>query len=323
MNMHHQALNFIARRLLLALCLGAPVLPAHAANCPADTFEDFVEAYANQPQLRQAHTRLPLTLRQVALEKNEVIERRSTSMNPWPLLDNTPGPLEVVPRAPDTALLRDTDGKILRILAFTHQDCWTLTRLEDWSLGVLDDTSEAAPGAAAYQRGDRYKALAMQERSSSNVPLYEAALASYLQGAREGSPKAAYAAAGLSLSGEAPRLDNARIQSLLESAAPTLAEAGLTLANFYCDEGNYDEQRPCANPQSSLQALQSAARLGLPEALAELGGAYAAGTIVQRDLQRALTCYQQAQAEGTKGLEPSIERLKSQGITLDNTVHCL
>ncbi|AGI22643.1 hypothetical protein H681_03805 [Pseudomonas sp. ATCC 13867] len=323
MNMRRHTPNPMLARVLLALSLAAPALSVQAASCPSEDFEIFAQAYVTQPKVRQAHTRLPLWLRQVALEKGKLVEHESNSKSPWDLLNTALKSPEIVTRLPHAVLLRDHDGETLRILAFERKGCWFLDRLEDWSLGALGEKSDAPLGERAYQRGNRYKELALKESSSTTVALLEAALASYLQGAREGSAKAAYAAAGLSLSGEAPRLDNSRIQSLLESAAPTIPEAGLTLANFYCDQGDYDTQRPCANPQASLNALLGAARLGLPDALAELGGAYAAGTIAPQDPKRALSCYQQASARGGEGLEPSIQRLRNQGVTADNTVPCL
>ena len=322
MNMRRHIPSPALTQVLLVLSLIASALSAQAASCPSEDFETFAKAYVTRPEVRQAHTRLPLPLRQVVQDNGKLVEHESSNNSPWGLLDTALTSPEIVTRLPHSVLLRDHDGETLRVLAFERKGCWSLDRLEDWSLGAQDEKS-VSQEQRAYERGNRYKELALREGSSTKVALLEAALASYLQGAREGSAQAAYAAAGLSLSGEAPRLENPRIQSLLESASPTIPEAGLTLANFYCDQGDYDAQRPCANPQASLNALVGAARQGLPDALAELGGAYAAGTLAPQDLKRALSCYQQAGAKGVEGLEPSIQQLRNQGVTADNTVQCL
>ena len=314
--------------LAIALCAAALMNNAQAARCPAENFVDFVRAFEDQAEIRQAYVHEPLTMQHVVVQGDQANVRSTKVVDPAGelntlfALQKSKG-LKVDVERPDRVTMRDGNGESLIILLFEQKDCWKLTRIEDWSLGQQLPTTKASdPAAVALQRGAIYSRLAGKTPSDSLIALYASALDSYLYGADMGSAKAAYAAAGLSLSGQAPRLANERIQSLLESAAPTLAEAGLTLANYYCDQGNYDEQRPCANPQASLLALQGAARQGLPEALAELGGAYAAGVIVPQDLRRALTCYQQAQAKGTEGLEPSIERLKGLGVTTDNTIQC-
>lgn len=325
MNKQRRALNLSISRLLLGLCLGAPLPQALAASCPADTFEGFVQAYSSQPETRQAHTQLPLKLRTTVLYKSQVREEKSTSKAPWVMLDKalTLGSATLQTKRPDTAVISDPDGKVLRILGFSQQSCWTLIRLEDWSQGAMDDKVDKAPGASAYQRGERYKELAMQERSNSQVQLYEAALASYLEGAREGSAKAAYLAAGISLSGQAPQLSTLRIQDLLETAAKTIPEAGITLAYFYCDEGESGSDLPCAKPDKALQALKDIARLDLKTALVELGNAYATGDIAAQDASQALACYLEAQSKGATGLDSAIANLKAKGSTAQSSAHCL
>ncbi|MNZ79299.1 hypothetical protein D3C78_979000 [compost metagenome] len=219
--------------------------------------------------------------------------------------------------------MRDDNGESLIILLFEHEGCWKLSRIEDWSLGQQLPTTKASdPAAVALQRGAIYSRLAGETPSDSLIALYASALDSYLYGADMGSAKAAYAAAGLSLSGQAPRLANERIQGLLESAAKSEAEAGITLAYFYCDEGESGINRPCANPEKALQALRDIARLAPNAALMELGNAYASGDITTQDLSRALACYQEAQAKGTTGLDGVIADLKAKGATAHNSIRC-
>ncbi|MBA5983485.1 sel1 repeat family protein, partial [Pseudomonas sp. MD195_PC81_125] len=131
------------------------------------------------------------------------------------------------------------------------------------------------------------------------------------------------AAAGISLSGQAPRLENAKILQLLESAAKSVPEAGIALAEFYCDEGNYEEKRACVSPEKSLSALVTSAQLGSPDALIQLGGAYETGAIIPSDLVRAMACYQEADKKGNEAGARGVERLSTQGITANNSIHCL
>lgn len=310
-------------QVFLMLSLVAPTESAQAPSCPSENFETIAKAYVTRPKVHKFLTRLPLPVRLVVQDKGKLSVHESSSNNPRGLIDTALTSPVVVTQPLHSVLLHDHDGETLHILVFEHKGCWYLNRQEDWSLGAKGGELGTSMGERAYKRGNRYKALALREDSNKKVALFEAALTSYQQGAREGSAHAAYAAAVLSLSGEAPRLENPRIQSLLESAAPTIPEAGLALANFYCDQGDYDTQSPCANPLASLNALLVSARQGLPDALAELGGAYAAGNIVPQDLKRALSCYRQAGAKGVEGLEPSIQQLRNQGVTADDTVQCL
>ena len=232
--------------------------------------------------------------------------------------------LNVEVNFPDRLTLRDDKGESLIILLFEQENCWELEKIEDWSLGQhLPPGNTNDPAAVAVKRGNLYDRLAVETPSNSRVALYASALDSYLYGASLGSAKAAYLAAGISLSGQAPRLPNSLIQSLLETASRSEPEAGLTLASFYCDEGEPSDDHPCGNPEKSLKALQYSARLGSSAALVELGSAYAAGEITERDALRALACFQQAKAKGVHGLQPSIEALRTAGAEPSNTVDCL
>ena len=112
-------------------------------------------------------------------------------------------------------------------------------------------------------------------------------------------------------------------ENWLETAAKSEAEAGITLAYFYCDAGEPGTNRPCAAPEKALQALKDIARLAPNTALMELGNAYASGDIAAQDLSRALTCYLEAQAYGATGLDGVITDLKAKGATVQESVHCL
>ncbi|MDH1056826.1 sel1 repeat family protein [Aquipseudomonas alcaligenes] len=302
---------------------------AQAATCPADNFHDFATAFQNQPDIQIAHVGQPLILRRVEIESDRAVVRSEETLNPDHALQDVlalqKSPrLTVTVKSPDRIILRDKNGESLVILVFEQENCWTLDRIEDWSLAQqLPSTRIADPAAVAVERGNLYNNLAGNTPSNSRIELYVSALDSYLYGASLGSAEAAYAAAGISLSGRAPRLPNQQMQSLLEAAARTIPEAGITLAYFYCDEGHSGTDDPCANPEKALQALKDIAQLSPKTALVELGNAYASDDIVIPDTSRALACYLEAQSKGATGLESAIAELKSQGAAVHSSIHCL
>jgi len=301
---------------------------AHAAHCPAESFLDFVKEFEDQAEVRQAYVHKPLTMQDVLVQGDQAMVRSTKVADPTDKLETVFAlqknkGLKVDVERPDRVTMRDGNGEVLIILIFEQKDCWKLTRIEDWSLGQRLSTAKASdPAAVALKRGAIYSHLAGETPSDSLIALYASALDSYLYGAHMGSAKAAYAAAGLSLSGQAPRLANERIQQLLETAAKSEAEAGITLAYFYCDAGESGTNRPCANPEKALQALEDIARLDPNAALMELGNAYASGDVTTQDMSRALACYLEAQAKGATDLDGVIADLKAKGAAAQESVHC-
>ena len=314
--------------LIMTIGATGTMLSSSASACTFENFNDFTLAFQNQSGVRQQHIHKPLMSQQVQLQGSEPDTKTNEIDHPNAAVEQIfalqkRDELNVSSSAPDRMTLRDNKGKTLFILLFDAGNCWKLKKIENWSLGKEQALADAAESAhAATQRGDIYNRLANETPSDSSIALYASALDSYLYAAKLGSTKAAYLAAGISLSGQAPRLDNQQIQSLLETASQSYPDAGLTLANFYCDEGEYGESRPCANPEKSLEALRRSARLGSPVALIELGSTYASGSITERNPQRALACYEEAQRKGADGLQPSIDDLKTSGVETSNTVHC-
>lgn len=314
--------------LIMTIGVAGIILSSSASACTFENFNDFAQAFQSQSGVRQQHINKTLMTQQVLMlgsEANTItneIEQPGATVEEIFKLQKSAA-LSVASNAPDRMILRDNNGEKLFILLFDAENCWKLNRIENWSLGKEQASTGAAQLAhAATQRGDIYSRLANETPSDSSIALYASALDSYLYAAKLGSTKAAYLAAGISLSGQAPRLDNQQIQSLLETASQSDPDAGLTLANFYCDEGEYGESRPCANPEKSLEALRRSARLGSPVALIELGSTYASGSITERNPQRALACYEEAQRKGADGLQRSIDDLKASGVDTSNTVHC-
>lgn len=305
-----------------------------SARCPSDNFADFVKEFSAKPEVQQAFIASPVIEQTVIAtgSKPRAVQRQLKALSIQGLAMLSPdniaeSELSMQVQLPNQVFVRDHDGEVLKIFTFKHRDCWELARVEDWSLekvlSALDAKFNASPGVRALKRGALYNQLAIETESSASTQLYISALNSYLNGADQGSAEAAYAAAGISLSGQAPRLSNEKILDLLLSASKSVPDAGVTLAGFYCDEGNYEETRACVSPGKSLEALVMAARLGSGDALIQLGAAYETGAIVSADLPRAMACYQQAEKAGHDAAALSIERLNTQGIVANNTIHCL
>lgn len=322
----HRATSSLAA---LALCAAALMSNAQAAPCPASNFDDFFKTLQDRPEIRMNHTRKPLTLQWVEMQGDQPHVKNSAAADPARelqgvfALQKSKG-LKATVERPDRVIFRDENGESLVILIFEQKNCWTLNRIEDWSLGQqLYTTSAADPAAIAIKRGDLYIRIAGETPSNSLIALYASALDNYLYGASLGSAKAAYAAAGISLSGQAPQLPTPRMQNLLEIAAKAIPEAGITLAYFYCDEGESGSNLPCANPDKALQALKDIARLDLKTALVELGNAYATGHIAAPNTSQALACFLEAQSMGATGLDNTIENLKAKGSIAQSAAHCL
>lgn len=320
--------------LAFGACSGAFAAQSSTVQCPSDNFADFVKEFSAKPEVQQAFIASPVIEQTVAAtdSKPQVLERKSKVLDLQSLVMLAPdsiakSELSMQVQLPNQVIVRDHNGEVLKIFVFKHNDCWVLTRIEDWSLEAVLDAQypklKNSSGERALKRGALYNQLGIDTDSSSASQLYISALNSYLNGADQGSAEAAFAAAGISLSGQAPRLENGKILQLLESAAINVPEAGVALADFYCDEGNYEETRACVSPEKSLGALVSSARLGSPDALIQLGGAYEAGAIVSGDLPRAMACYQEADKKGNEAGARGVERLSTQGITANNSIHCL
>ncbi|MFC6692711.1 hypothetical protein ACFQD2_19330 [Pseudomonas lini] len=107
------------------------------------------------------------------------------------------------------------------------------------------------------------------------------------------------------------------------AASKSIPDAGVTLANFYCDEGEYDDKQVCINPQLSMAALESAASRGSVDALSQLGEVYEVGTVAPADLPRAMACYQEVQKKDPESGTRGVDHLAAQGVVADNSIQCL
>lgn len=316
--------------VLLVLGLSSDVF---AIQCPSDNFHGFVKEFLAKPEVQRAFTASPIHFLEVVAEGSQpkVVEREIEVLGGGELSAVSPevvemSSLEVKVQPPNKIFVRDRAGELLKILTFQKADCWSLSSLENWSLEtVLDsqvDASSLPPGERSLMRGKNYADLAMEAEFPASSQLYISALDSYMNGADKGSIEAGYQAVLLSLSGQAPRLDDARILELLLSAASTSGAANLALANFYCDEGRYDQVRPCADPQKSLNALEAGSKLGSMEALNQLGLSYERGTLGTKNINRALACFQAAAAQGFELSKENAARLIAKNVKTESS-NCL
>jgi hypothetical protein len=217
----------------------------------------------------------------------------------------------------DDIVVTDGEGKTLLVYKFTNKNCWQLSSVEDWTLDPMLQSTNKVPDSlkamSGLPRGDLYNDLAVHEESNSRVYLFEVALESYLDGAKTGSDESAYKAVALSLSGEAPRLSNGDIFYLLNQSSKTSKEGALALADFYCDQGQEKGIGSCLNPKGAVEALVQAAHIGSPEALYRLAQHYEAGDGVDKNIEKALSCYKAAASAGESG-SLEMRRLESQGV---------
>ncbi|SEL27433.1 hypothetical protein SAMN05216214_11029 [Atopomonas hussainii] len=316
--------------LLLCTLSGQASETQSETTCGTGDFRAFFQQFASDSALQQASIATPLTLQtlskdplpKIKLEKLDETQRLSAlipTLEQWTELGLT---LEWLP--PSAAVLRGQRGEYMRTFVFKRRSCWMLSRVEDWTLGGSQTITTSRNDAAhCLSRGKAYEHVANVEITPSTQQLFIAALDSYLCAAADGSAEASYSAASLSLSGQAPRLENKQIEELYTAAAKQLPEAGLPLSDFYCDEGNYSSERPCANPDKAAQALIASAAMGSAEALNQLGYAYEAGTLVEQNIHHALACYNTAAAMGHERAAKNIKRLIGKGIEPTKQVKCI
>lgn len=320
----------------LALVMSSAVFAAEsgAVQCPSANFAEFVTAFTANTDTQPAFIASPVMESSVVStgSKPRVVQRQVPMLSPRSLVELSAdyiakSGLSLHVQLPNYVFVRDRKGEVLKVFTFKFGDCWKLVRVEDWSLEKVLSAQQgelrAAPGARALKRGALYDALTNESGYPADVQLYVSSLYSYLDGAAQGNDHAAYAAASVSLSGQAPRLDNSKILELYIQGSRTLAQASHALSGFYCDEGEYGDPRPCAAPAKSLAALKRSAAQGAPYALNDLGSAFQRGTLGIQDSQRALACYLAAANKGQEGSRTNAEQLIAQGITVDTAKPCL
>ncbi|MGF6327979.1 TPR repeat protein [Pseudomonas sp. BS3782 TE3695] len=334
-NKHVRQMKWFSIALLsLGMNTGAFASSPSDAQCPSSNFADFVKAFSSEPEVQKAFIASPVKQVHVIADGNipKVVERSlkelATDELKVLLSENAAkSNLTIEINLPNRVIVRDQTGQFLKVFVFKHGDCWVLNRVEDWSLEAAMDevarSEEPELSERELKKGVIFDRLVNKASPESGVYLYAAALDSYLDGARKGSAQAAFAAAGISLSGQAPRLENSRILQLLIQASERIPDAGLTLADFYCDEGEYDENHGCINPKQSMATLERAASQGSTNARIRLGEVYEMGTVVPADLPRAMACYREAQKSDLESGTSAVDRLATQGVVSDDSIQCI
>lgn len=323
---------FSTAALLLCSMSGQANVAANETTCGTGDFRDFFHQFVEDPALQQAAITTPLTLQTLtsypALKIN--LEEIKNSHYPTVLI---PPPdqwgelglaFEWLPQS--KVVLRGQRGEYLRTFVFKRKSCWVLNRIEDWTLGGSQLNNDSNLNMDADSCFKRAKAYEMSTSIAQHTPvrsLFSAALDSYLCAADAGSIEASYLAASLSLSGQAPRLENKIIKALLVAASEQLPESALALSDFYCDEGEYSQERPCINPDKAFQALVKGAKMGSADALNQLGYTYEMGTLTEQDQVQALACYKLAADKGMQRAAKNFNRLISQGVQPNELIKCI
>lgn len=296
-----------------------PVKPASSAHGVLKTcFDEFSDDV--QMQSKATAGGLNVTMLQAGGDNVVTITRRmSADSLQFPLVSDSQtriiNKINAIVDNERRVVVMDRLGEYFRTYEFSGSDCGMLVAMEDWAIdgGLLLGNPEPGLSEKAnlcISRGDYLSALAAQEKYWSLVTMFEAALQNYLCAAEEGSWKAASKAVALSLSGQAPRLENEHILRLAEIAAKHDADAAYFLSGFYCDEGNYTDQQPCKNPKLAEDMLVQAAKMGNMYALVELADSYERGLLITKDQRKALACYQLAVGKGQSRSRDDVQRLQ-------------
>lgn len=325
---------FFIALLSLGMSSGVFASSSSTAKCPSDSFAEFVKAFSSEREIQKAFVVSPVKHVHVTTDGKipRVVERSLSAIAADELKVLLPEnaaslDLKIEIELPNRVIVRDEAGHFLKIFVFKHSDCWALNRVEDWAIdAVMEEITQSeklTPGELELKKGVIFDRLVNKASPESGIYLYAAVLDSYLDGARKGSAQAAVSAAGISLSGQAPRLENSKILDLFIQASTSIPDAGLALSRFYCDEGDYDYERPCINPEKSIATLESSAQRGSTKALLRLGEVYETGTVVPSDRPRALACYQEAQKKEPESSKPSVERLATEGVVTNHSIQCI
>ena len=181
--------------LAFGFCSDAFAAQSSTVQCPSDNFADFVKEFSSKPEVQQAFIASPVIEQKVVSteSKPRVVERKSRLLDLQSLVMLAPdniakSGLSMQVQLPSNVIVRDSNGEVLKIFTFKHNDCWVLTRAEDWSLEAVLDAQypnlKASPGERALKRGAMYNQLGIDTDSSSSSQLYISALNSYLHGGR-------------------------------------------------------------------------------------------------------------------------------------------
>lgn len=191
----------------------------------------------------------------------------------------------------------------IKIFNFSRKACWTLEGVEDWSipekeLSVANTRSLSREENFCSQRAQGFVGLGGLEQYRLTGELFEAALENYLCAAASGDPISSESAAGLSLSGMAPQLEYSKVEALFKAAAVNSPGGVESLAGFYCFGNETAGRGPCLRPADVEKELIRAGSMGSAHAFVSLGDYWKSGDLGEKDIPRALACYQLAADKG-------------------------
>ena len=214
-------------------------------------------------------------------------------------------------------VVHDTLGDVLQVFVFQQLPCWTLVRVEQWSLqGLLDERVPAneTPVQRELRKADLFEGYGGVELYPLTAYFFELAQRIDLHAADNGSADGATRAVILGYSGMSPELEPARIESLLSTYAESDVEAKLLLADFYCFRGNPVSERKCQAPrQAEDTVIQAARQFDTGMAYATLAYGYSEGRWGTADLPRALACLKEAADRQEPSVLESLVRYAKEG----------
>lgn len=116
-----------------------------ASSCPANSFEKFLEVFAEDSRVQAAHTRFPLKrmrLQDADPEPKPIYQTLSKNETKFPVMPNAQQRnkerlqimVESAEKATSKAVLYKRDTGYLVNFYFERDGCWTLVFIEDWSM---------------------------------------------------------------------------------------------------------------------------------------------------------------------------------------------
>ncbi|MHC3825333.1 tetratricopeptide repeat protein [Pseudomonas sp. G3-19] len=301
---------------------------AYADECPSEDFSQFLPAFSANAETQQRLT--AMTVKSLVLKpagESGNFEPQTTGVKSstlaFPLMapvatGKTEGvEVEAVDDSHFNVVDKRAGNSNIKIFNFSHQACWVLEGVEDWSISEKNLVVASTPTMSTsenfcYQRAQAFAGLGGLEQYRLTGELFVAALENYECAAASGDPQASLSAAGLSLSGMAPQLETEKVEALFKAAATTLADGAASLSTFYCYGNNPVPEGPCRHPEQAEKELIRAASMGSVDAMNYLGYSFEEGRLVTKDMSRALACYRLAADKGNDTAAGNLKRLHAQ-----------
>lgn len=328
--------NTLSLALLgLLISLAPPALMAAESGCPSGDLPSFVQAFASSPELQKTYTRSPLIEQRPAYGDQgygvtTLHKVPAASAASLALLDpkvQAKAGLQTFWIDKRSLVVHDSLGDVLQVFVFQQLPCWTLVRVEQWSLqGLLDERAPAneTPLQRELRKADLFEGYGAVELYPLTTYFFELAQRIDLHAADNGSAAGATRAVILGYSGMSPEVEPARIESLLSTYAESDVEAKLLLADFYCFRGNQVSERKCQAPRQAEDTVTQAARqFDTGMAYATLGYGYSEGLWGTTDLPRALSCFKEAADRHEPSVLQNLVHYAKEGQVPQPGVSCL